>query len=91
MFDSVLEAAILDVDTVLDATVLDVVSLAATILDAAFWDVVVLDVEALDAVNAPYAGDFGCFFEVMNLGCCVFWMLCSLDATALDASIRSLL
>ena len=42
--------------------VLDVVSLAATLLDAAFLDAVVLDVGALDAENAPYNGDFGCFW-----------------------------
>ena len=88
MDDSVLDAAILDV-TVLDATVLDVMSLAAALLDAAFLDAVVLDVAALDAVNAPYTGDFGCFFGCYELWMPYFWMLRTLDSTALDASIRS--
>ena len=59
----------------MDAAVLD-----ATVLDAAVLDALVLDVSILDVVNAPYEGDFRCFLEVMNIGCCGFgrgvnWML----------------
>ena len=59
----------------MDAAVLD-----ATVLDAAVLDALVLDVSILDVVNTPYEGDFGCYLEVMNIGCCGFgrsvnWML----------------
>ena len=42
-----------------------------TVLDAAALDALVLDVSILDVVNTPYEGDFGCFLEVTNVGCCV--------------------
>ena len=58
-----------------------------SVLDAAVLDATVLDGTILDVVNTPYEGDFGCFLEVMNVGCCGFWMLRKLDATLLDASI----
>ena len=53
----------------MDAAVLD-----ATVLDAAVFDALVLDVSILDVVNTPcpYEGDFGCYLEVMNIGCCGF-------------------
>ena len=59
----------------MDAAVLD-----ATVLDAAVLDALILDVSILDVVNTPYEGDFGCYLEVMNIGCCGFgrcvnWML----------------
>ena len=59
----------------MDAAVLD-----ATVLDAAVLDALVLDGRILDVVNTPYEGDFGCYLEVMNIGCCGFgrcvnWML----------------
>ena len=51
-----------------------------SVLDAAVLDATVLDSTILDVVNTPYEGDFGCFLEVMNVGCCGFgccvnWML----------------
>ena len=51
-----------------------------SVLDAAVLDATVLDGTILDVVNTPYEGDFGCFLEVMNVGCCGFgccvnWML----------------
>ena len=50
------------------------------VLDAAVLDATVLNGTILDVVNTPYEGDFGCFLEVMNVGCCGFgccvnWML----------------
>ena len=59
----------------MDAAVLD-----ATVLDAAVLDALVLNVSIFDVVNTPYEGDFGCYLEVMNIGCwgfgrCVNWML----------------
>ena len=68
----------------MDAAVLDALEIGCydlgcfdtpSVLDAA-----VLDGTILDVVNTPYEGDFGCFLEVMNVGCCGFgccvnWML----------------
>ena len=61
---------------ILDALIVDTHS----VLDAAVLDATVLDGTILDVVNTPYEGDFGCFLEVMNVGCCSFgccvnWML----------------
>ena len=58
---------------------MDAAVLNATVLDAAVLDALVLDVSILD-VNTPYEGHFGCYLEVMNIGCCgsgrcVNWML----------------
>ena len=52
----------------------------AKVLDAAVLDALVLDVSILYVVNTPYEGDFRCYLEVMNIGCCGFghcvnWML----------------
>ena len=49
-------------------------------MDPAVLDALVFDASILDVVNTPYEGDFGCPFEVMNVGCCGFgccvnWML----------------
>ena len=41
----------------------------------------------LDVVNAPYEGDFGCYFGGYGRWMLRFWMLRKLDATLLDASI----
>ena len=68
----------------MDAAVLD-----ATVLDAAVLDALVLDVSILDVVNTPYEGDFGCYLEVMNIGCCGFGRWRKLDATLLDALIAT--
>ena len=68
----------------MDAAVLDALEIGCydlgcfdthSVLDAA-----VLDGTILDVVNTPYEGSFGCYLEVMNVGCsdfgcCVNWML----------------
>ena len=73
----------------MDAAVLDALEIGCydlgcfdthSVLDAAVLDATVLDGTILDVVNTPYEGDFGCFLEVMNVGCCGFgccvnWML----------------
>ena len=73
----------------MDAAVLDALEIGCydlgcfdthSVLDAAILDATVLDGTILDVVNTPYEGDFGCFLEVMNVGCCGFgccvnWML----------------
>ena len=73
----------------MDAAVLDALEIGCydlgcfdthSVLDAAALDATVLDGTILDVVNTPYEGDFGCFLEVMNVGCCGFgccvnWML----------------
>ena len=73
----------------MDAAVLDALEIGCydlgcfdthSVLDAAVLDSTVLDGTILDVVNTPYEGDFGCFLEVMNVGCCGFgccvnWML----------------
>ena len=68
----------------MDAAVLDALDIGCydhgcfdthSVLDAAVLDATVLDGTILDVVNTPYEGNFGCFLEVMNVGCCVNWML----------------
>ena len=65
----------------MDAAVLDALEIGCydlgcfdthSVLDAAVLDATVLDGTILDVVNTPYEGDFGCFLEVMNVGCCSF-------------------
>ena len=65
----------------MDAAVLDALEIGCydlgcfdthSVLDAAVLDATVLDGTILDVVNTPYEGDFGCFLEVMNVGCCGF-------------------
>ena len=68
----------------MDAAVLDALEIGCYDLGSfdthSVLDATVLDGTILDVVNTPYEGDFGCFLEVMNVGCCGFgccvnWML----------------
>ena len=92
----------------MDAAILDALEIGCcdlgcfdthSVLDAVVLDATVVDGTILDVVNTPYEGDFGCFLEVMNVGCCGFgccvnWMLRSwmlqyspLMATRLESGV----